>query len=194
MDLFRRYQSNEPSEPTPPSTDQEVTEELSSSQVARKKAPTPSRRQAEAERRDRLHPTLSKREMKARERELSKARQNKAWAKVESSPERVLMRNFVDSKWSFSEFVWPLMFITLAAMLAAAWLPRLAQIANYAVYAMIVVVTVEVAITWYRYKNILNRRHPGTPKRGLLAAMISRMITMRRFRRPGTAIDRGGSY
>lgn len=189
MALFRRYQSNEA-----PSTETEAETASASSAGSTKKGPTPSRRQAEAERRERLHPTLSKKELKAREKELARVRQDRAYVKLESQPERVLMRNMVDAKWSFSEFVWPLMFLALAALLSAVWQPVIAEIANYIVYGMVVIVTIEVGITWYRFKNVLKRRYPGTPTRGLLAAMISRMITMRRFRRPGTALNRGDKY
>ncbi len=159
-----------------------------------KNQPTPTRKEAEKQRRERLRPTLTKKERKERERAIARQRSDKAYEQMERQPERVLLRNMVDSRWTLSEFTWPVMFIALAMMLSAAYFPVMAYIANYLVWALMLVIIVEVSVTWWQYKRLLAQRHPHASRRGLVLYMMSRMITMRRFRRPGTELDRGASY
>ena len=113
---------------------------------------------------------------------------------MEASKERILVRNFVDSRWTFSEFAWPLLLITMAVFVAGSWFPSLLTVAVVGMWGILLIDLIEVAILWFRFRRVLEERLPGTPRRGLLGYMASRMITMRRFRRPGTALNRGDAY
>lgn len=190
MGLFRPYQRDnaDQTEATSPDT---ATQQHPAGQ--RKGAPTPSRREAEQLRREQMRPTLSKKERRARERELTRVRQEQSWAKVEQYPERVLLRNFVDARWTFSEFVWPVMMLCFAVFIAGIWYPPLTFYVSYLIWAVFGGIVLESTFLWFMFRRLLNDRMPGVSRRGLLMYMTSRMISMRRFRRPPTAVDRGAA-
>ncbi|GAA2181852.1 hypothetical protein GCM10009785_18630 [Brooklawnia cerclae] len=194
MGLFRPYQRNEVADKAQGTVAPAPATVSSSPSSAGKGTPTPSRRQAEQERLARLHPTLSKRELKQREREASRARSDREWAQVESLPERVLLRNFVDSRWSISEFTWPVLMVMMAAFLTSQWWPAMSYYSSYAIWVLMVVIIIEVGWTWSKYRKLLDERLPRASRKGLLMYMGSRMISMRRFRRPPAEIPRGGEY
>ena len=191
MGLFRPYQSND-------ATDQPAegaaTETTPTQPSSGKSAPTLGRREAEQQRRERLRPTLTKQEQKARNREVRRAREQKAYQSAESQPERVLLRNFVDSRWTFSEFSWPLLLLSMSIFLVGSWLPRAAIFASYALWAIMAAIVIEISLLWFKFKQLLVERVPNANRRGLLMYMASRMVAMRRFRRPPTAIDRGAQF
>lgn len=191
MGLFRPYQSNEAGDQ---GTDKPLTGEDPRRGGQAKGSPTPSRREAEQMRREQLRPTLSKSERKAREREVRRAREEKAFAQAEMAPQRVLLRNYIDSRWTFSEFSWPFLFGSLAIFIAGTWYPPLTYYASYAIWSVMAGVIFEVTFLWFRFRGVLESRLPGAPRRGLIMYMASRMVSMRRFRRPPTAIDRGAEY
>ena len=191
MGLFRPYQSNDAAASQGQIYDSTDPDFAVS---GGKGSPTLSRREAERLRRERLNPTLSKKERKARERAVARARQDDAYAKVESSPERLLLRNYIDSKWTLSEFSWPVLMMSMAAVLAGTWFPTFGYFASFAIWAILLVIVLEVTIYWFRFKRLLAERHPGASRRGLLMYMTSRMVSMRRYRRPPTAINRGDAF
>ena len=92
-----------------------------------KKGPTPKRREAEAARMERLHPTLSPKEQRKRDREAKYEAQAATWEKIESSPERVLLRDFVDARWTAAEFMMPAMILIMALMMATMSNPALSS-------------------------------------------------------------------
>lgn len=190
MGLFRPY-----SQPGEQQTVQDtaVTDDAAKTSDG-KASPTLTRRQAEAMRREQLRPTLSKQEQKARARRRRREKENEAFAAMEMRPERVLMRNFIDSRWTFSEFSWPLIFLALAVFMFGGKYPAMTFYGTYVLWAIMAAIIAEVAFMWFRYRRVLDQRLPFTPRRGLLMSMASRMVTMRRFRRPPTAIDRGADY
>ncbi len=192
MGLFRPYDSSDAADrPAEVATD-DAAQHPEPEQG--KGAPTLSRREAEQLRRERMRPTLSKREQKARQREIRRVREEKAYQDAEVRPERVLLRNFVDARWTFSEFSWPLLFLAMSLFIAGTWFPQLALYASYAIWAIMVGVIIEVTFMWSMYKRLLAQRAPTAPRRGLLMYMASRMVAMRRFRRPPAALDRGAQY
>lgn len=159
-----------------------------------KGSPTPSRKEAEAARRQQLRPTLSKAEKRARERQLNAERNEAAYQRMEASKERVLLRNFIDSRWTISEFAWPVLLISMAVFVAGSWLPTLLNVAVILMWGILLIDLIEVTILWFRFRKLLAERLPGSSRRGLLGYMASRMITMRRLRRPGPAINRGDDF
>lgn len=187
MGLFRPYQSNDAAATSEPAVERDPAS-------GAKGLPTLSRREAERLRRERLNPTLSKRERKDRERAIARARQEEAYAQVERSPERTLLRNFIDSKWTLSEFSWPVLMMSMAAVLAGTWFPSFGYYASFVIWVVLLILVIEVTVTWFRFRRVLAERLPGASRRGLLMYMTSRMVSMRRFRRPPTAINRGDAF
>jgi len=189
--LFRPYQRNDAAET---SDDLAHSEEPKSGGVNRKSAPTPSRKEAELARRERVRPTLTKKEHKAREREIKRQNDDRAYQQTEMRPERVLLRNFIDARWTFGEFVWPILLVSFAVFIAGAFWPQLSVWATYGMWGLIVAILLEAAYLWSRFRKVLDQRLPDAYRKGLMMYMISRTITPRRFRRPPTAIDRGAEY
>lgn len=190
MGLFRPY--SQPGDEKP--SGQDTPEAGEASPEEGKTTPTLTRREAEALRRERLRPTLTRKEQKARTREVRRAKEERAMAEAELRPERVLMRNFIDSRWTFSEFAWPLILLSLAVFLFGGRFPVLTFYGTYVLWAIMAVIVIEVAFLWFAFKKLVRVREPRAPLRGLLMMMASRMVTMRRFRRPPTVIDRGAPY
>ncbi|NHB84020.1 DUF3043 domain-containing protein [Tessaracoccus sp. HDW20] len=72
-----------------------------------KAEPTRSRRQAEAERMEKLHPTLTPKEQKKAARKARETARVEAFEKQENQPERLFARDYVDTRWTFNEFMMP---------------------------------------------------------------------------------------
>lgn len=159
-----------------------------------KGAATPTRRQAEAARMERLHPTLTKKEIRAREREAAARDRERSFSLMEEQPARVLLRNYVDARWTFTEFVWPLLLILLAVGMAGSRFPAILPYSSILAWVVMLGVVVDVVICWNGYKKVLRTRYPHADKRGLVTYMISRMISPRRWRRPAPVINRGDKY
>lgn len=171
-------------EPAPPA----VTEKT---QVARKSTPTRSRRQAEAERMERLHPTLTPKEQR---KAAAKARQEQrleALDRVENSKERTLARNYVDSRWTINEFLFPIMILVMALSMATMSNVALSSYILGSVWVLIAAGVIQGYIMWRGLKKLLLQRHPNAILKGLALYMFSRSIMIRRFRQPGPAIKRG---
>ncbi len=191
MGLFRPYsddRSKQTAEPSHVATDADAAGHHG------KGIPTPSRKQAEAARREQLRPTLSKKEKRERERRLNAERNERAYQRIESARERVLLRNFIDSRWTVSEFAWPVLLLSMALFIAGSWVPMLLTAAVVVMWGILAIDLIEITILWFRFRRILDERLPGTPRRGLLSYMASRMISPRRMRRPPTALNRGDTY
>lgn len=110
----------------------EPVDEETERDAGRKGAPTPTRKQAEQARMQRLHPVLTKKEQKARDRQARARKRDEQYKKVEEMPERVLLRNNIDSHWSVAEFAWPVVFLLLACVLATQILPVLSLVGTLA--------------------------------------------------------------
>lgn len=155
-----------------------------------KQGPTPTRKQAEAERMERLHPTLSKKEQKQRNREASIKDRQRSQELYEAAPERVLLRNYVDARWTFSEFVWPILLILMAMAMIGIRFPQVLPISTVLAWITMLGMVIDVWICWRGFKRELFRRYPRAKKGGLLGYLMSRMMTPRRWRQPGPAIPR----
>lgn len=163
---------------------------------AKKGAPTPTRRQAEQARMERLHPVLTRKEIRSRDREVRMKKRDLAFRATESRPERALLRNHVDAHWSVCEFTWPAIFILLAVTLLARYVPALTYFGSIAIWVFFLVCGIDIALRWRAFKKEAVDRIPdfNNHKKGLLTYMASRMITMRRFRNPSPAVARGEQY
>lgn len=163
-----------------------------SRQPQKKAAPTRTRKQAEAERMERLHPTLTPKEQRKKDRAARADAQAEAFEKQENSPERVLLRNFVDSRWTINEFMLPAMILIMAAVMLTTNNLALSSTIALGLWVLMGAAVINTFFMWRSFKKILDERLPGTPKRGLLMYMFNRALMIRRFRRPAPVIPRGG--
>ncbi len=177
-----------------PTQAQEPTSTTAGKKVVRrgeKTGPTPTRKEAEAARMERLHPNLSKKERKKAEREARYKAQTEAWERVEKSPERTLLRDFVDTRWTLAEFMMPFMLIILAAMFVFMTNIEITTIIAFLLWGFFFATLINIFIMWRSFKKLLAERVPNAHTKGLLMYMMNRAIMIRRFRRPLPRIKRG---
>lgn len=207
MALFRPYERTSKDERQRPSTVTEpkpakthrqseasVVEEPAQNITVRrgeKKGPTPTRREAEAARMERLHPNLSPKEQRKADRQARYEAQALAWDKVERSPERTLLRDFVDTRWTVAEFMMPAMILIMAVMLATMTNPLLSSYVALSLWVLMFFAIINTWVMWRSFKKLLAERVPGASTKGLLMYMINRSMMIRRFRRPAPRINRG---
>ena len=185
MALFRRPAAPEPP-PEPP---------ISTTTAAAKKArPTPSRREAELARRQRVHRTLNKKEARAETSQQNRAQRMRAVNARESAPEKALLRDYVDSRFNIGEFLLPSLVLVLAASFLGRVLPNITLITTLIMYAFILAVLLDGYLIWRGFKKVLAARMPNAPTRGLLMYAVNRSIQIRRFRMPTPRIKRGDKF
>jgi len=173
-------------------TEAEAPEKI---RVPRKKdAPTPTRKQAQAARMDRLHPQLTPKEQKKADRIARQQAQADNWEKIETSPERVLLRNFVDSRWTAAEFMMPAMILVMAAVMATMSNAVLSSWIALTLWVLLLITIINVGFMWRGFKKLLAERIPGASTKGLLVYMFNRSLMLRRFRQPSPVIKRGEAF
>lgn len=160
----------------------------------RKDQATPTRRQAEAARRERLNPTITQKESKRRERDARAQARAKQYQSVEDAPERQLLRDLIDSRFNLGEIAMPLMFL----LLIISMMPGIASsgYVSYlliAMYAMLAYLVIDTTIVWRKFKALAAHRLPGRPLKGLLMYTFNRQLSIRRWRQPKPRVKRGGT-
>jgi hypothetical protein len=179
--LFRPYERPEDAGSTPEPTKPAE----SGSSAVKKKVPTPTRREAEAARRERLNPTLTPAQQRARDRGTKAKSREEQWSKVDNEPSRLLLRDFIDSRPGIAQWWMPIIMSALVLALAAMYAaPDLAVPATFVPYLALAALGVHIFILWRQFRVLLAERMPGAPTRGLLVYLINRIISMRRFRVP----------
>ena len=160
----------------------------------KKQGATLTRKQAETQRMQRLHPSLSKSDQRRANRETRYKARVDSWDKVESSPERLLIRDYIDVRWTITEFLIPVMLLLMVSVVAttALW-PNLSLYIGGGLYLMLALAIINTWIMWRGFKKVLAERVPNATKRGLLMYMFNRSLMIRRFRRPGPRVERGAS-
>ena len=129
MALFRRNADQPPApEPTPATP---------ASTGAKKDRPTPSRKEAEAARRERVHKTLSGREARQVTARQARAERMRRLGDRERAPEKALMRDYVDARLNLGEFLLPAVVVILAITVLGSYFPQLAVITTLAMYLFI---------------------------------------------------------
>ncbi len=185
MGLFR---SDTPKEPDPqdsaPSTDP--------ARPAGKGHATPSRKEAEAARRERLNPTLSPREAKARDRQSRAADRRRAYEVYDTTPQRLLIRDVVDSRFNLGEIFMPLILVFLVLTLFPGMIQFLEWV-MYLMWAFLATLFLDTYLMWRRFKQLAAERIPNAPKKGLLFYGFNRQLSFRRWRQPPPRVKRGES-
>lgn len=204
MGLFRPYERTEKSErsrtstvlkpqaaETPIATEPPETEKIVVRRGEKKSTPTPTRREAETARMERLHPSRSRKDQKKADREARYKAQADAWDRVEKSPERTLLRDFVDTRWTVAEFMMPAMILIMAAMIVVMADPQLSFYVAMSLWGLFLLMIINIWAMWRSYKQLLSERVPNAKRKGLLMYMVNRAMMLRRFRRPRPRIKRG---
>ncbi|HEY0239095.1 MAG TPA: DUF3043 domain-containing protein [Friedmanniella sp.] len=192
MALFRRTTTTGEgsSAVTAPSETDRVTRDPS----GRKPGPTPSRKEAEAARRQRVTKTYSKRESRALTTQQNRSNRMKVMAARDGTPEKGLMRDYVDARFSIGEVLLPALVLILASSFLTTILPRAAAVGTVVMYLFVLSVLVDLFLMWRGFKKVLAARMPGTSTRGLLFYGANRAIQIRRFRIPPPRVKRGEKY
>jgi len=184
--LFRR--NTEAAEPEQPATT------IDHGPTGKKDRPTPTRKEAEAARRQRLTTTLSKKEARAAASRHSRAERMKAISAREAAPEKVLMRDYIDARFNLGEFLLPSVVVILAITILGSYWQAVTLIATLAMYLFIFGVFVDGYLMWRGFKKVLAARLPKASPKGLLLYGMTRSTQIRRFRSPAPRIKRGDAY
>ncbi|HYP46766.1 MAG TPA: DUF3043 domain-containing protein [Propionibacteriaceae bacterium] len=162
---------------------------------AKKDRPTPSRREAEAARRQRVNRTLTKKEARAAASRQARARRMQSIHARENVPEKALMRDYIDARFSLGELLLPSLAVILITSLLGSRFPQVTVIATLGMYLFLLLVLFDATVVmWRGFKKVLAARLPQTPTKGLLLYGMNRCIQIRRFRMPPPRIKRGQAY
>lgn len=170
--------------------------------------PTPKRR--DAEKRNQRPLVGSKEEAKARkrrQREIAYERQRAAlegrgderYLPVNDRGEhRRYIRDFIDARWSLSEFVMPIMLVMIFVMFLVPYLWKQAPIVAratplYIFYGIFIVLIIEWVVYTVRVNRRLLAANGGDKsiKRGNGRYVVYRLTTPRRLRQPTPQVTRG---
>jgi hypothetical protein len=184
--LFRR---NTPSEPASAPEPEQV-----GGTRAPKARPTPSRKEAEAARRQRVNRTLTKKEARQEANRQARTSRMKAMAARESAPEKALMRDYIDARFSLGEYLLPAIVVILATTFLSTVWPAVTTIATLVVYVFMLLVMFDIYLMWRGFKKVLAQRLPNASTRGLVMYGMNRCIQIRRFRMPPPRLKRGEAY
>ncbi|GAA1437343.1 hypothetical protein GCM10009616_38940 [Microlunatus lacustris] len=188
MALFRR--SSEGTQPTPTAP----APAPAPTGGAKKDRPTPTRREAEAARRERVNRTLSPKEARRAAAQQNRAQRLRTMTAREAAPEKALMRDYVDARFSLGEFLLPSLVVILALSFLTVAIPNVSAITTLVMYVFILAVLADCYFLWRGFKRVLAERLPGAPTRGLMMYGINRAIQIRRFRLPAPRLKRGDTY
>jgi Protein of unknown function (DUF3043) len=186
--LFRRNsQAAEPEQPEQPAA-------IDHAPTGKKDRPTPTRKEAEAARRQRITTTLNKKEARAAANRQRRAERMRVVSAREAAPEKVLMRDYIDARFNVGEFLLPSVVVILAVTIVGSYWPTVTLISTLAMYLFIFAVFVDAYLMWRGFKKVLAARLPKASPKGLLMYGITRSTQIRRFRTPAPRIKRGGAY
>jgi hypothetical protein len=170
--------------------------------TAGKGRPTPSRKEAEAARKQTLRissdPKEAKRQAKARaaeERQVARAGlmagDERYLPARDQGPVRQFVRDFIDSRWAAAELFLPLALIVLLV----GFLPiaGLAGFVSLAWMALTLFIIVDTALLMFRMNRELKRRWPAAAERkGATLYAVMRVLQLRRLRLPPPRVRPGG--
>lgn len=160
----------------------------------KKARPTPTRREAEAARRQRVNQQMTNRQARQVAARQARAERMKSLAQRDQTPEKALMRDYIDARFNLGEFLLPSVVVILAITLLGSYFPNVAILTTLLMYLFILAVFVDGFLMWRGFKRVLAERFPNAPTRGLLMFGMTRSTQIRRFRLPPPLIKRGQAY
>ena len=188
MGLFSTSKDNQASQ----GADSEAPATPAARPPAGKSVPTPKRRDAEAARRQRIHPQLSPKEARRKARVDAGAERRKQAEALDASPGKVLMRRWVDTRFNLAEWSMPiLMTLLLLVLVVSPAYPMIVEPTTYATWSFIVLVAVDIVLMWRGFKKLAAERIPNERLKGLLYYGFNRSLSLRRFRIPRPTAKRG---
>jgi hypothetical protein len=161
---------------------------------SKKDRPTPTRKEAEAARRQRVNQTLTKKEARAAASRQNRAERLRVMSARERAPEKALMRDYIDARRNLGEYLLPSVVVILAITVLGSYWPSVTLYSTLAMYLFILAVFVDGYLMWRGFKRVLAKRLPGTSPKGLLMYGMTRSTQIRRFRLPPPRIKRGEAY
>ena len=184
MALFRRN-------PAPTAEPEPVVVSDDERGTSRKAGPTPTRRAAEAARRERVNPSLSPKQARALRARQQRQERAKAMEAREATPEKQLLRNWVDARRNLGEFLLPSLVVLLALQFLSTLVPDMIWISTVVMYVFIGVVILDIVLMWRGFRKLLARKMPNGNPKGLLMYGAMRATQIRRFRMPPAQVERG---
>lgn len=160
--------------------------------------PTPSRKQAEAARKQAMKPAVSRKEQQKRQREARKQIRNRQQEALRSGEEKFLplrdrgpvkrfARDYVDRRRLVAEYLLPILIVTfIVTMLPPPW----ASIGLAGWLGATALTVIEEFILIRALKKELARRFPDESKQGITLYVLLRTTQLRRFRLPAPQIKR----
>lgn len=109
----------------------------------------------------------------------------------DKGPQRKFVRDWVDSRWSLSEFVMPLMLVVIVA----SFIPSSVMVfwSFVALWGFILLVIIEMVITSTRVKKATREQWGDRTEKGLGWYAAMRQVQMRFLRIPKPQLRRGGA-
>jgi hypothetical protein len=138
--------------------------------------------------------TLTPKEARRLASQQNRAARMRTLSAREAAPEKALMRDYVDARFSVGEFLLPSLVVILAISFLAAVYPTISAITTLLMYAFILLVLFDSWWLWRGFKRVLAERLPNAPTRGLMMYGVNRAIQIRRFRLPPPRLKRGDAY
>lgn len=191
------------------SPDDFQTNQRPAAQTPKKGRPTPTRKQAEAARKNPLvasdrkaakqYDKQKRNEAYQREQLALKTGDERFYPERDRGRVRRFIRDSVDARWSFSEFLLPIMVVFLLATLFMSWFfPNLGKGSplilafTIGLYSFFVLSIFEGIFTWNSIRKKIIARYPNDPiPKGSWFYCFARMIMIRRWRSPRPQVPRG---
>ncbi|MFZ2504109.1 MAG: DUF3043 domain-containing protein [Nocardioides sp.] len=163
--------------------------------------PTPTRKEAEEAARLRLKTPKTRKEKAAANREARQASSEQVRAALRGTgderhlpsrdrgPVRRFIRDFIDSRLTITEFVLPLMVITL--VMGYSGVPTLVRASNGIVMGTLLVVIFDVVMTRMRVRRAVAARFPDDTGKGHVFYAVARLMQIRWLRAPKPRIKVG---
>lgn len=189
--MFGRKKDQQPPQGTP--------EPEPEARPGAKNRPTPTRREAQAARQRPIVPTDRKaaaaeskakvREQRARQREAMYRGEEWALPMRDRGKERAFIRDILDARRSFAEFLLPVMLVGLPISLIPN--PNAIVIGYIVVYGAVLLAVLDGFIMWRGVKARVQEKFGRPPGRGALWYCISRSMQIRPGRIPRPQVRRG---
>lgn len=162
--------------------------------------PTPTRKEAEAARKERLKAGIDRKAGKKAERARRAEARRKAMAGMKAGDEKYLMprdqgpvrryiRDWIDSRFTFIEFVLPLLLLIL--LLQVTGNKTLIAIGSYLWATSILLLALDLLWTNFRLKRELRRKFPDESMRGTTFYALMRAMQLRFMRMPKPQVKLG---
>ncbi|MCL1923808.1 MAG: DUF3043 domain-containing protein [Propionibacteriaceae bacterium] len=162
---------------------------------AKKSAPTPTRKQAEAARRDRLQPVMTRKDVKAQERKDRYRARDEQMAKTNALPYNEMIRDWVDHRWNMAEFALPILLLLFVGTLIMSYAyTQMAAFFPFVIWGFFGVLVLDTAWMWIGCRNQLRNHFPYEPMKGKFSYAMSRTMLMRRSRIPQPRVKRGTKF